>query len=238
MVVDAVSYEDLTVFAVALYRALAAGKRFVYRSAASLVRVIAGIDAQPLLTRTDMVDAAASQGGLVIVGSYTQKTTAQLEHLLKRGDVTTVECHVERILEGADAFDAEISRCQAAVDASLKAHPVTVCFTSRALLKQEGEDRETTLQRSAAISNGISRIVAGLSQPPAFLIAKGGITSSDVATKGLHIQKARVLGQVEPGIPVWQASPESHFPGLIYVIFPGNTGDALTLRHAVETLLG
>jgi uncharacterized protein YgbK (DUF1537 family) len=35
------------------------------------------------------------------------------------------------------------------------------------------------------------------------LIAKGGITSSDVDTKGLSVKKATVAGQVKLGIPVW-----------------------------------
>lgn len=237
VVVDAISYDDLTVFAVALYRALAAGKRFIFRSAASLVRVLAGISEQPLLTKEDMLTAPTTQGGLVIVGSYTQKTTAQMQPLLELPDTNAIEFHAERVNEGDQAFEAEIARCRHAVEDSLAAHAVTVCYTSRALLKQEGEDRETTLQRSAKISDGISRIVAELAEPPAFLIAKGGITSSDVATKGLGIQKARVLGQVQPGIPVWQTGAESHFPHRPYVIFPGNTGDQLTLLRTVETFL-
>ncbi|MGF7003575.1 uncharacterized protein YgbK (DUF1537 family) [Lachnospiraceae bacterium PFB1-21] len=72
---------------------------------------------------------------------------------------------------------------------------------------------------------------------PAFIIAKGGITSSDIGTKALGVKKARVLGQIRPGIPVWQTGAESRFPGIPYVIFPGNVGEDSTLREAVETLL-
>ena len=66
------------------------------------------------------------------------------------------------------------------------------------------------------------------------IIAKGGTTSSTVGTEALGVKKARVLGQICPGIPVWQTDPDSKFPGIPYVIFPGNVGDAGTLRQAVE----
>ena len=71
---------------------------------------------------------------------------------------------------------------------------------------------------------------------PAFVIAKGGITSSDVGTKALAVKRANVLGQIRPGIPVWQTGEESKFPQTPYVIFPGNVGENTTLREAVEVL--
>ena len=73
---------------------------------------------------------------------------------------------------------------------------------------------------------------------PAFVVAKGGITSSDVGTKALQVKRAAVLGQIRPGIPVWRTGPESRFPGTPYIIFPGNVGEVETLKEAVEILLG
>ena len=73
---------------------------------------------------------------------------------------------------------------------------------------------------------------------PAFIIAKGGITSSDIAVRALGIKKARVMGQIRPSVPVWQTGEESRFPLTPYVIFPGNTGTEKTLREAVEILAG
>ena len=68
-------------------------------------------------------------------------------------------------------------------------------------------------------------IVKDLITRPAFIIAKGGITSSDIATKGLGAKKALVLGQVIPGVPVWKLDETSKYPGLVYTVFPGNVGD-------------
>ena len=87
------------------------------------------------------------------------------------------------------------------------------------------------------ISDGVQRLVGKLNIMPAFVVAKGGITSSDVGTKALQVRKALVKGQIRPGIPVWQTGEDSRFPKIPYVIFPGNVGEAETLKEAVEILL-
>jgi len=63
-----------------------------------------------------------------------------------------------------------------------------------------------------------------------------GITSSSLATDALSIDQAQVLGQLLSGVPVWQADEYARFPGLAYVVFPGNVGDDTALRRAVESL--
>ena len=73
---------------------------------------------------------------------------------------------------------------------------------------------------------------------PRFLVAKGGITSSDLAVHGLDVHAARVLGQIEPGIPVWQLGSESRFPGLAYIVFPGNVGHPTMLHEILDKLRG
>jgi uncharacterized protein YgbK (DUF1537 family) len=77
-------------------------------------------------------------------------------------------------------------------------------------------------------------IVRGLQVRPRFLIAKGGITSSDVATRGLGVRRALVRGQILPGVPVWRLGAEARFPGLDYVVFPGNVGGDTALADAVR----
>ncbi|HJZ46788.1 MAG TPA: nucleotide-binding domain containing protein, partial [Roseiflexaceae bacterium] len=69
-----------------------------------------------------------------------------------------------------------------------------------------------------------------------YLLAKGGITSSDTATHGLHLKRALVLGQILPGVPVWQLGPESRYPGLVYIVFPGNVGGPGALVEVVAAL--
>ena len=109
-------------------------------------------------------------------------------------------------------------------------------YTRREQLDLNTTDKEEELRLATRISDGVVQIISGLQMRPNFIIAKGGITSSDVATKGLGILRAQVMGQILPGIPVWKAGDESKFPGMPYVIFPGNVGADTALLEAVQKL--
>ena len=233
---NAADYCDLKVFCIALYRAMRKGKRFLFRTAAGLVKVMGGISDRPLLTRRDMVVQETELGGVVVVGSHTQKTTAQLNELLKLECVVPVEFNSNTVLDGDEAFYAEVDRCVRAEEEIIRSGKTAVCFTCRKLLTLENDTKESALVRSVKISDGVQSLVARLRVTPAFVIAKGGITSSDVGTKALAVKRANVMGQIRPGIPVWQTGEESRFPRTPYVIFPGNTGGETTLREAVEIL--
>lgn len=234
--VNAADECDLKVFAVALYRAMANGRQFLFRTAAGLVKILGGVSDIPLLTRREMVSAETALGGVVVVGSHTEKTTAQLEALLQLKNVVPIQFDSNLILEGDSAFYAEVDRCVAEEAAAIRSGKTAVCFTRRQLLTVEDDTPESALVRSVKISDGVQSLVGRLRLTPAFVVAKGGITSSTVGTEALGVHRAMVLGQIRPGIPVWQTGPESKFPGIPYVIFPGNVGDDATLREAVEVL--
>ena len=236
VIVNAVDYCDIKVFCVALYRAMAQGRTFMFRTAAGLVKVMGGISDQPLLTRKDMVVNETDKGGIVVVGSHTQKTTAQLNELLTLECVVPVEFDSDKVLDGDEAFYAEVDRCVKEEEKIILSGRTAVCFTKRKLLTLENDTKESALLRSVKISDGVQRLVGQLSVTPAFVIAKGGITSSDVGTKALGVRRANVMGQIRPGIPVWQTGSESRFPETPYVIFPGNVGSETDLRTAVEVL--
>ena len=109
-------------------------------------------------------------------------------------------------------------------------------YTKRRLLTLENDTKEAALLRSVRISEAVQQLVGRLSVRPAFVVAKGGITSSDIGVKALGVKRAWVLGQVQPGIPVWKTDEGSKFPGIPYVIFPGNVGEADTLKKVVKEL--
>ena len=90
----------------------------------------------------------------------------------------------------------------------------------------------------ASVSEALVAIVRGIEARPDFVVGKGGITSSDIGTRGLGARRAIVLGQVRPGVPVWRLGPESRFPAMPYVVFPGNVGEAETLAEIVTELIG
>lgn len=235
--VNAVDYCDIKVFSVALYRAMSKGKTFMFRTAAGLVKVMGGISDIPLLTRKDMVTQETENGGIVVVGSHTQKTTAQLNQLLKLDGIVPVQFDSNKVQDGDEAFYAEVARCVTKAEEIISSGKTAVCYTCRTLLTMENDNKESALLRSVKISDGVQQLVGNLNVTPAFVVAKGGITSSDVGTKALRVKRANVMGQIRPSVPVWQTGDESRFPQIPYVIFPGNTGNEETLREAVEILM-
>jgi uncharacterized protein YgbK (DUF1537 family) len=237
IVVNATDDYDVKVFAIALYRALAKGRHYICRCAAALVKAVGNISDRPLLTREDMVTLKNGNGGIIVVGSHTKKTTAQLEELKKVPGIRFIEMNSDLVLIPG-ALEEETRKIVAQEEEWI-AQGVTVCVsTKRALLKVDNDTPEAALVRSVAISDAVQKCVGLLKTTPSFVVAKGGITSSDVGTKALRVKRARVLGQIEPGVPVWQTGEESTFPGTPYVIFPGNVGEVDTLKNAVCVLLG
>ena len=236
IVVNAVDYVDIKVFCVALYRAMAKGKVFMFRTAAAIVKVLGGVTDQPLLTRKQMIVKETDNGGIIVVGSHTDKTTRQVECLKELEGIEFIELDAS-LVKDDEAFEKEIQRCVDKEEACIRAGRTVCCYTTRALITADTGDKEDELRLSVKISDAVQSLVGRLGITPSFVIAKGGITSSDVGTKALAVQKANVLGQIKPGIPVWQTGEESKFPLTPYVIFPGNVGEISTLKEAVEVLL-
>ena len=235
IIVNSVGYADIKVFCVALYRAMAKGKVFMFRTAAAIVKVMGGVTDQPLLTRKQMVVKETKNGGIIVVGSHTNKTTAQVEELKKLTDIEFIEMDAT-LVKDEKAFAAEVDRCLKKEEECIRAGKTVCCYTTRALITADTGNKEDELRLSVRISDAVQSLVGRLIVTPAFVIAKGGITSSDVGVKALAVKQANVLGQIRPGIPVWQTGEESKFPLTPYVIFPGNVGEAETLREAVEIL--
>jgi len=231
-IVNAAAYRDLEVLVTGLLRAEAADQSFIFRTAASFVRVRAGIAPRGLL-RGDELTAATSHGGLFVVGSYVPKTTTQLTVLLKNNVTAAVEIAVHSLLVEA-LREKEIRRAVEAVNRHIRQGEDTVVFTSRKLVT--GTNDEDNLAIGHQVSDSLIRIVHGLDCQPRYLVAKGGITSSDVATRGLGVQRAMVMGQVMAGVPVWRLGEEARYPGMAYIVFPGNVGEDNALAIIQERL--
>ena len=232
--VDAAHDRDVEVFTAALLRTIDAGKRFLFRSAAGLVRVLGHVERRPLLTGREL--RSEEHPGLILVGSHVQKTTEQLQTLLEaHPDLTAICFDVSQAVQ-EDALLRERDRVLAQMEAAMEAGQTVVVYTSRKLILAEDALPQDHLAISVRISQALCSLVTLLRVRPGYLIAKGGITSSDVGVKGLGVRKAWVLGQLLPGVPVWRTGEESRFPGLAYVIFPGNVGESDSLLQAVERL--
>lgn len=236
IVVNAIDYVDVKIFCVALYRAMAKGKTFMFRTAAAIVKVMGGVSDQPLLTREQMVVKETDNGGVIVIGSHTEKTTRQMEMLKEIPDIVFVELNA-RLVRDEAAFAREVERCLALEEEYISSGRTVCVYTTRTLITADTGDKEDDLRLAVRISDAVQSLVGRLSIVPSFVIAKGGITSSDVGTKALAVQRANVLGQIKPGIPVWQTGDESKFPQTPYVIFPGNVGEDSTLKEAAEILI-
>lgn len=237
MIVNAVHYGDLAALTRALRRAEAEGRRFLYRTAASFVRAYGGIAPRPLLTSRELIRGRGGPG-VVVVGSHVRRTTEQLRRLLELPRARAIEADAGMLLAGGADAAREISRCAGAIDAALGEPALPVVYTSRAVITAPGGDSGANLAIARAVSHGVVSILRAMKREPAFVIAKGGITASDVAAKALGIRTALALGQILPGVPVIRCGPESRFPGMPCVIFPGNVGGEYDLREAAQRMEG
>lgn len=234
VVVNATSYADLEVFVLGLLDAEAKGKRFLYRTGPSFVRVRGGISEKGPLGAEELYGRRPRRGhGLVLVGSHVEMTTRQLEQALALDGVRSVELSVPRLLDAGER-DGELDRVVSEVNRGLIEAEVVV-YTSREVVHGGATGFEIGVSVSDALVEVMRRVDRGL--PLAFVVAKGGITSSDVGTCGLGVRRAEVAGQMLPGIiSVWILPDDSAFPGLPYVIFAGNVGEEDSLARVIEIL--
>jgi uncharacterized protein YgbK (DUF1537 family) len=235
VIVNAIDSSCLETFCVALYRAIKEGRHFLLRTAADFVKVMGGITDQPLLRKADMISAPVKRGGIVVIGSHTEKTTAQLEALKDMEELEFLEFDSDLVLE--NRLEEEVKRVTALSKALIEEGKTVVTYTKRRLLTLEKDTKENALMRSVKISESVLKLVSELDTVPGFVIAKGGITSSDIGVKALKVRKAYVLGQIQPGIPVWKTDENSRFPGIPYIIFPGNVGESQTLKKVLSELI-
>ncbi len=252
VVVDCVDENDLRLLALGLEAAEGEGRRFVYRVGPPFTRARIGQDTRPPLTAEEIAavraaqgrpstagDAVASDGddalgGLVVVGSHVAQTTRQLDHLRAHRSPHEIEIDVASVLDEA-ARERHLAAVVAdAVDALERG--TVVVRTSRTLVR--GADADASLAIARRVSAAVIAVVAGIlaARPPRFVVAKGGITSSDVATHGLQIRHAEAVGSMLPGIISLWAPSDGPAAGIPYIVFPGNVGGDDSLTAVVDTL--
>jgi len=220
-VVDAESYDDLMRFTADVRTAAGQNKRFLFRSAASLVKALADLPAQPVSAEEMGSFTRAGRPGAVIVGSHVDKSSRQLARLLQEPGVTGIELDVRRIpAQQAQVLKSVLQQAGAAHSAG----KTVVVYTSRG--EVQFADQAARLAFGEAVSALLMDVVRTLPESLGFLISKGGITSNDTLSTGLALHTARLLGQVAAGVSVAHC-PDDHprFPDMPVVIFPGNVGD-------------
>lgn len=227
-IVNAVTQNDLDIFALGASMAEESGKPILYRTAASFLNSLAAIlPLDPLEENVLVTDD--EKGGAFIAGSYVPKTTAQLDALISQTDIVAFEVNVERLLDKDEAFVQEIIKRSNDLISTGKN---VLIYTSRELVHVK--DEKENLDMGNRISEGLVTIGKALAKEASFIVAKGGITSHDIASKGIGMKVARVIGQALPGVPV--IIPEEN-KKMKYIIFPGNVGDDYALVDLYNKLV-
>ncbi|KAH9801736.1 Ketose-bisphosphate aldolase class-II family protein [Citrus sinensis] len=220
-IVNAASERDIAVFAAGMIQAELKGKSFLCRTAASFVSARIGIVAKAPILPKDLGNKIESTGGLIVVGSYVPKTTKQVEELISQSGrfIRSVEVSVDKVaMKSLEERQEEIIRAAEMVDVFLQARKDTLLITSRVLIT--GKTPSESLEINLKVSSAMVEIVRRITTRPRYILAKGGITSSDIATKALEAKRAKVVGQALAGVPLWELGPESRHPGVPYVVFP------------------
>ena len=235
VIVNAVTYRDMEVFVLGLLEAEEEGRRFLFRTAASFVKVRGGIESRGLLTASELFprEAPTDAGGLIIVGSYVQKTTEQLQVARKLDNLVSIELSARALLNSRRR-QKEIENVSGEAEKSLQQGRDVIVFTSRRLVTGTSDEENVEIGRQ--VSNAVVEVIRKIGVKPRFVVAKGGITSSDIGTKALNVTKAMVLGQILPGIPVWLLGEESRCPDIPFVVFPGNVGEPDALAQVITVL--
>lgn len=163
------------------------------------------------------------------------KTTAQLSALVSRGQekLTTVVLSVQELLASPESASAAVKKAISVAEEEIARAQDVLVMTSRDLVV--GADEKSSLDIGSTVAKALVDFLQQLGTRPRYLIAKGGITSSDMATKGLKMRRAKIVGQAAAGVPLWRCDEETaKWPGLPYVVFPGNVGSDTTLAEVVE----
>ena len=237
-VVDGENQQDLNSFAVDVLTAASRGKRFLFRSAASILTALAALPPQPIAAENMAKYVRGGKPGVIIVGSHVKKTTQQLESLLQVEGTVGIEVNVGRLLEnGVNESAKLLIEIIENVKVVHGAGKTPVVYTSRQELAFK--DVKTRLDFGNTVSALLMDIVQGLPSDLGFLISKGGITSNDVLSTGLALTSARLLGQILAGCSM-VITPSDHplFPNLPVVLFPGNVGNADALAIVYQRLIG
>ncbi|KAF2754830.1 hypothetical protein EJ05DRAFT_494324 [Pseudovirgaria hyperparasitica] len=254
ILVNAVAESDMFVFAAGLLNAEATGKRYLYRTAAAFISARLAITPIAPLTPQDLgidTTSASAPGGLIVAGSYVPKTTAQLARLRERRgarlavlelDAGVLSSHVYDTSSSSSFSSSSSSPAFSTAAESLIATTISqantllssgggvdvLVMTSRTLLSAPSS-HTTSLRINRAVATALERVVRGVHVRPRYVVAKGGITASGVATVGLGMRRAVVVGQVGGGVPVWRLRHR----GVPVVVFPGNVGGVDMLADLV-----
>ncbi|WP_457098906.1 four-carbon acid sugar kinase family protein [Microbacterium sp. P5_E9] len=240
VVVDAVDDNDLRCISMAALEAERLGRKLLYRTSPGLLLSRLGQRQEGAVVRQELADvvrAAEPQTphGLVVVGSHVPLSSRQLDHVLANDqDIVHLIVDVPALLDPG-AAENELERIVEQASSAL-GHCDVVISTSR--VRIDGSNGAASLDIARTVSAGIVLLTRRLLERcrPSFLIGKGGITSSDLATGAVGLRRARIVGSLLAGsVSVWQSADSAAVDVFEtpYAVFPGNVGSDGSLAQAI-----
>lgn len=223
VVPDAVTDDDIRLISAAVDEAFTA-RRIVVRSASPLAAHLAGVASTELL-RPPVVPEDGRV--LLVCGSHTAGATAQLSAVAAEfGEPVTVDT--------PSALDDPSGAGRHAA-ASVRERMATGSRLAFVTTERERSAEHNTLQHGERIMSALTTAVREILDDVSVVVAKGGITSADVARVGIGAERAQVLGQILPGISLWSLRAHDGRE-LLYAVVPGNVGGPNTLVDVLSAV--
>lgn len=154
----------------------AKGKHFLYRTGAAFVSSRLGIRPKAPITANELnLPSPRQTGGLILVGSYVPKTTAQVDTLINTSkengkELAIIEIKVEELLESHESALRKIQNIVKETEQYLQEGKDTLVMTSRNLVT--GDDKLSSLAIGTTVAEAAVRVLQGIEVRPRYIIAK------------------------------------------------------------------
>ena len=243
VIVDIMDYSQLDKFS-RIIKSLLKKKKFLFRSAASFISSLSNVKR----TQKDHIyfsqlrrknNNGKAMKGLIVVGSYVELTTRQLNKVLEISLCKPIEINVFKLYEFFKIGDnlnlnSLKKLIMNAIRQNLIRESIPVLYTSRKTIFPT--DKNDLIQFQLFLSAFIAEIVSAIKNEIGYLISKGGITTNTIISEGLEADSVYLEGQILPGISLVTFNLLKQKGKLPIVTFPGNIGNKMSLVKALEIL--
>ncbi len=230
VIVDIENYSQLKKFSLVIKK-LSRQKKFLFRTAASFISSISEKKSVPqaetFFSSLRIRNKEKSfLPGLIIVGSYVELSTIQLNNLLQINNCDPIELDVFEFFKITSLENNQKRRnflknkFLKEIRFSFDKGKTPVVFTSRKFMSLEYSEQFNFYNSLACF---IAELVADLKYEIGYLILKGGITTNVILSNGLNADYVYLKGQIFTGISVvtYKLKNDEKLP---IVTHPGNIG--------------
>jgi len=244
VIVDIEDYSHLDKFS-GIVKSLLKKRKFLFRSAASFISSLSDVkriqkDHIYFSKLRRKNNNNKTMQGLIVVGSYVELTTLQLNKVLEISLCKPIEINVLKLYaffkleDNLKHINSLKKLLLNSIRQNLIQNSIPILYTSREIISPR--DKNELIQFQLFLSTFISEIVSAIKNEIGYLISKGGITTNTIISKGLQADSVYLEGQILPGISLVTLNLQKQKGKLPIVTFPGNIGNHMSLLKALEIL--